>query len=67
MKGGYKIEWTSNALKELSETIKYLEEYFSEKELKKLAAKIESISYFLAQNPLIFSRSHSKSIHRVVI
>ncbi len=67
MKSGYKVEWTTNALEELNETIKYLEKYFSEKELKKLAAKIESISYLLAQNPLLFSKSDSKNVHGVVI
>ena len=37
MKNGYKILWTDNALKELAETITYLENNWTEKELKKLA------------------------------
>ena len=36
MKSGFNIEWTQNARKELEKTIEYLEENFSEKEIKKL-------------------------------
>ncbi len=37
MKNGYKVFWTQNALDELSGTIEYLKNNFTEKELKKLA------------------------------
>jgi hypothetical protein len=40
MKSGYKILWTANALKELDDTINYLENNFSIKELIQLANKI---------------------------
>ena len=46
MKNGYKIQWTDHALIELGNTLKYLEENFSKKEIQKLAQKTESIINF---------------------
>ena len=37
MKNGYRIRWTDNALKELGETITFLETHWTEKELRKLS------------------------------
>ena len=51
MKSGYNISWTPNALSELEETIEYLQKNFSEKEVTKLAHKIESFSEIISQNP----------------
>lgn len=65
MKNGYKIFWTENALNELAKTIEYLEENFTDKEIKKLAQKIESTTALLSKNPTIFPKS--EYIHRVVI
>lgn len=42
MKNGYKILWTDNALDELAQTIEYLEENFTDREIKKLASKVEN-------------------------
>jgi plasmid stabilization system protein ParE len=68
MKSGYKIFWSENALEELANTIKYLEENFSEKELIKLAENIEKTSKLLSKNPFIFqSTSSSKNIRRAVV
>lgn len=54
MKSGYKIQWTDNALAELAKTIEYLEENFTDKEIRKLALKIESTTELISQNPNIF-------------
>ena len=43
MKSGYNIFWTPNARKELEKTLEYLEKNFTDRELKKLAVKIEEI------------------------
>lgn len=67
MKNGYKILWTENALNELAKTIEYLEENFTDKEIKKLTQKIESTTALLSKNPTIFPKSEFKDIHRVVI
>jgi plasmid stabilization system protein ParE len=45
MKCGYNILWTPKALNELEKTIEYLEENFSEKEIKKLAQRLKRSQY----------------------
>jgi len=67
MKSGYKIAWTSNALRELKETIAYLKANFSDKEIAKLSRKIENFTEIISQNPYIFPKSDSKNIHKLVI
>lgn len=67
MKSGYKILWTDHALDELEKTIEYLEKYFSEKELKRLAQKVESITALISQNPKLFPKSDKKGVYRVTI
>ena len=41
MKNGYEILWTDNALKELQKTVEYLQENWTEKELKNLASNLD--------------------------
>ena len=65
MKSGYNILWTTNALNDLEKTIEYLENNFSEKEIKKLAQKIENTAELISQNPNIFPQS--KNIYKAVI
>jgi len=67
MKSGYDIFWTPNALKELAQTIKYLENNFSEKEIKKLANKIESALLLISKNPNLFPISENRNIHKAVL
>jgi len=68
MKNGYKIFWTDFALKELENTIEYLEENWTEKELRNLAIKLEETLSFISQNPNLFQVSDiKKEIRRVVI
>lgn len=67
MKSGYKIHWTDNALNELAKTIEYLEENFTDKEIQKLALKIESTTELISQNPDIFSKSEFKDVHKVTV
>ena len=68
MKSGYEIRWTDNALKELSETYKYIKDNWSERELKKLSIEIEKTLKLISQNPNLFQKSASKNnIHRAVI
>lgn len=64
MKSGYNISWTPNALNELEETIEYLQKNFSDKEIAKLARKIESFSEIISQNPYIFPKSEQTNIHK---
>ena len=67
MKSGYKILWTKNALQELRETIEYLEENFSDKEINKLAQRIESTIKLISYNPDLFQKSEFDNIHKAVI
>lgn len=55
MKSGFNIEWTQNAKKELGKTIEYLEEIFSEKEIKKLVQRIENITELISQNQKVIT------------
>lgn len=54
MKSGYRIFWTDNALKELASTIEFLEENWTEKELRNLASKLEETLQYISQNPYLF-------------
>ena len=67
MLNGYKILWTDLAIEELEETIKYLEEDFSQKEIKKLAKEIERVINLISQNPTIFPLSEKMNLRKVVI
>lgn len=68
MKNGYNIFWTDFALKELENTIEYIEQYWSEKELKNLAEKLEETLNLISKNPDIFQVSEfKKDVRRVVV
>lgn len=68
MKNGYNIFWTDFALKELENTIKYIEQNWSEKELKNLAEKLEETLNLISKNPDIFQVSEfKKDVRRVVV
>lgn len=67
MKSGYDIVWTPNALKELDQTIEYLKNNFSEKEIKKLAEKTENTLSLISKNPNLFPVSENHNIHKAVL
>ena len=68
MKNGYRIRWTDNALKELAETIAFLETNWTEKELRKLSNALDKTLNLISQNPYIFQSSDfKKNIRRAVI
>jgi plasmid stabilization system protein ParE len=68
MKNGCKILWTDNALKELENTIEYLEKNWTDRELRNLALKLEETLSYISQNPNLFQPSDvKKEIRRVVI
>src|SRR5690554_4925068 len=67
MKSGYKIKWTTNALKELAETIEYLENNFTDREINRLGMKIEQTIQLISQNPALFPESSFKNVRRAVI
>jgi plasmid stabilization system protein ParE len=67
MKSGYNILWTDNALHELAQTIEYIQENFSDKEVRTLALKIENTTKLISQNPTIFPISEFKGVYKAVV
>lgn len=68
MKNGYKIFWTDFALHELEQTINYLEENWTAKEIRNFSAKLEERLVLLSQNPHLFQSSDvKKEIRRAVV
>ncbi|CAM3484065.1 type II toxin-antitoxin system RelE/ParE family toxin [Aquirufa ecclesiirivi] len=68
MKSGYRIVWTNHALTELQNTIHYLEENWTGKELQNLATNIEEAISLISHNPYLFQVSEIKrNIRRVTI
>lgn len=67
MKSGYKIEWTDNAIAELRATYKYLEDNWTEKELRSLSAEIDRTVHLISNNPGLFPVSEKLNIRKVVI
>ena len=67
MENSYEIVWTDLALEELENTVKYLEEKFSEKEVERLADEIERILLIISQNPAIFSLSDKINVRKATI
>lgn len=67
MGNGYKILWTDLALEQLAQIVKYLEEEFTDREIKKLAEEIERILSIISQNPLIYPISDKAKIRKAVV
>ena len=68
MKSGYKLFWTELADKELEEAIIYLEENWTEREIKNLFIKLDTTLKILTSNPFIFQISDiEEDIRRAVI
>lgn len=67
MRSGYQINWTEHALNELAQTIQYLEENFTDRELTLLANSLDKTLLLISKNPKLFSHSISKSEIRKVI
>lgn len=68
MKSRYKVVWTDHALDELRQTVSYIEENFSELEIRQLANKIETTLALIATQPAMFPESSSrKGVRRAII
>ncbi|WP_108424667.1 type II toxin-antitoxin system RelE/ParE family toxin [Flagellimonas amoyensis] len=68
MGNGYKILWTEHALSELQGIIEYLEENWTERELKNFSHELDHTIELISKNPLLFQDSAlKKDIRRAVI
>lgn len=68
MKSGYKILWTDHALSELENTIKYLEENWTERELKNFSQELDHTIELISKSPELFQVSKKKkNVRRAVV
>ncbi|WP_289046761.1 type II toxin-antitoxin system RelE/ParE family toxin [uncultured Olleya sp.] len=68
MKSGYKILWTNHAISELKETIEYLENKWTERELRTFSAKLDHTIELISKSPEIFPVSfEKKNIRKAVV
>ena len=67
MKSGYKVDWTDNALSELKNTFEYLENNWTEKELRKLSNEIEKTVNLIFNNPNLFPLSENRKVRKAVV
>ena len=68
MKSGCKILWTDHATSELKETVEYLENKWTERELRKFSVKLEHTLELISKSPEIFQSSvEKKNIRKAVV
>lgn len=67
MVSGFRIRWTVHALSELSNTIKYLEDNRTEKELIQLANTVDNTVEIISRHPEIFPVSNEKKKTRKAV
>lgn len=67
MISGFKIRWTDHALIELSDTIKYLEENWTKKELIRFANAVDNTVEIISRHPEIYPVSNKKKNTRKAV
>ncbi|HKL89547.1 MAG TPA: type II toxin-antitoxin system RelE/ParE family toxin [Allomuricauda sp.] len=68
MTSGYKILWTHNAISELKGIVEYLQENWTEKELRNYSQELDHTIELISKNPELFQASkRKKNIRRAVI
>ncbi len=67
MRNGYKILWTEHALSELKNTIQYLEENWSKRELENFSRELDHTIELISKNPELFQVSKKKNVRRAVV
>ena len=60
MTSGYKILWTEHALSELEETIEYLRENWTDKELSNFSRELDHTIELISKSPELFQVSKKK-------
>ena len=68
IKSGYKIHWTEHALRELQNTILYLEKTWTERELQRFSSELEHTIELISKFPSIFPVStKKKNVRKAVV
>ena len=62
-----KVEWTPEAVNTFDGIISYLESNWSEREVTKFIGRTQKVLQLISENPGLYRRSESKSIHEAVI
>ena len=62
MKSGYRILWTDHAISELKETIEYLENNWTERELRTFSAKLDHTIELISKHLKSFQNHLRKKI-----
>jgi G:T-mismatch repair DNA endonuclease (very short patch repair protein) len=60
MKNGFRIVWSKHSLIELGETMKYLETFWTEKELRNFSKDLNNILKIISEKPKVFLDSSNK-------
>ncbi len=68
MANGYNIYWTDHAKSELKQTLVYLENNWTEKEIKNFIQQLEHVLELISKNPKISPASgKKKQVYKAVI
>lgn len=67
MKDSYKIIWSRRAYNNLAKVISYLEENWTEKEIKKFSIELEQCLKIMQRSPLTFPVSMTKPLLRKAV
>ena len=68
MESGYRILWSDHALSELKDTVEYLENHWTEKELRNFAAILDHTIELISKTPEIFPSSFKReNIRKAVV
>lgn len=68
MENGYKIQWSESAVSDYKNIIAYLEDKWSEKEIRGFVGKLDKRLNLIAINPRLFPRTKKKAnIRRSVL
>lgn len=68
MKSGYKLFWSDRALEDLQNIIKYLEEEWSQREIRNFAKRLDRRLEVISTSPRLFPKTAKrKNIRRSVL
>ena len=68
MKSGYKVEWSDEAITQLSKIYDYLEQNWTGREIRKFSVRLERVIELIAQYPRMFAVSqHKKKVRRCIL
>ena len=67
MKNTYSVVWSEEAVKNLSKILLFLEENWTEKEIRKFVTKLEKLISIIENQPETFPKAAKSDIHKAVL